>query len=165
MSMARMLMRNFISVVLLLSVMSFYGCRQTHDNELELCQSVERLMQDDSLSRYDYIVIIPQEGCEGCISFGEDFYETYKTVTGIKFIFTNIVSEKKLRKRIEIAPGTIIDKKGVLAAGCKESDRLYPTVINIEKGKVEKISRQSPEEDALIELEQSLLQNTDTEQI
>lgn len=107
----------------------------------------------EQLAMYKYVVIIPQDGCEGCITYAEEFYTTNKNNPQIKFIFTNIISEKKLKKRLEITDSTTIDKDGLLIENCEESERLYPVVIKLDNGFVKKITFQSPTEDGLFELD------------
>lgn len=40
---------------------------------------------------------------------------------------------------------------------CVESESLYPTVITLLDGKVVNVKRQSPDEDALFELEEKII--------
>lgn len=143
---------KFKSMLFLLVVLLISGCSSgsSYQNTWEV---LTKVMPVDSLKNYDYFVVIPQDGCEGCISFAEEFYESYVSLPQIKFVFTNLISEKKLRKRLHVSESTIIDREGLFLSGCVDSERLYPTVITLKDGKVTAISRQSPDQDALIDLE------------
>lgn len=62
---------------------------------------VKEVLSDANLNKIHYIVIIPSQGCGGCITYAEDFCKRNKSRDEIFFVFTNIVSLKILKQKID----------------------------------------------------------------
>ncbi len=142
-------MKYFTTIISALILLA--GCVDRRVTDFQT--ALDTLLGQPTMSRYDYIVIIPQEGCDGCITFAEDFYNSYGNEPGMLFVFTNIISEKKLGKRVKLTESSVVDKGGVLIEAYKGNGLLYPCVVTLDKGKVKKVGYESPDEDSLMELE------------
>lgn len=55
---------------------------------------------DTTTVHYQYIMLIPNSGCTGCISEAEHFFKEYNNRDEILFIFTHVMSNKDLRIRL-----------------------------------------------------------------
>lgn len=98
----------------------------------------------------EYIIVIPNQGCGGCITSAEQFYDLYKSAHNLKFIFTNIISIKLLNNRLNInKSNTYIDSQNKILKLLPSDAKIYPSIITIENGNATKIQYQSPYEDAL----------------
>jgi hypothetical protein len=85
-----------------------------------------------SKESYNYVIIIPQDGCVGCISEAESFLMENND-NSIFFIFTKVYSEKDIKLRIGESinkPNVYIDKKNVFVYD-NFSENIYPLIFNI----------------------------------
>jgi len=103
----------------------------------------------------DYVVI-PNQGCEGCISTVEDFVKKhYATNDHIRYVFTRIQSVKLLRIKLgnEVMNSSkvLLDTANVIVYP-DETKAIYPMIVKISDGLIAGIIYQSPESDALQEL-------------
>jgi len=98
-------------------------------------------------------VIIPNQGCEGCISTAEDFVKRhYTSAQDVKYIFTRAQSLKLLRIKLgtEVMSSSkvLVDSGNVIRYPEKEKD-IYPMIVTMKDGEITGIKYQSPEEDGL----------------
>lgn len=98
-------------------------------------------------------MIIPNQGCEGCISTAEDFVKRhYAASQDLKYIFTRAQSLKLLRIKLgsEVMNSSkvLVDSGNVIRYPEKEKD-IYPMIVTMKDGKIAGIRYQSPEEDGL----------------
>ena len=86
-------------VFIVLSCLFLVGCQQKKDYVKQVTTKLECL-DKNPIGIYSFVIIIPEEGCSGCISEAEDFYMVNKNREDIFFIFTNIRSAKSLGLRM-----------------------------------------------------------------
>jgi len=132
--------------VLLLS--SLFACKQPNG---ELLQALRKV--DGHLLPTGHYVIIPNQGCEGCISTAEDFVKRhYTSAQDVKYIFTRAQSLKLLRIKLgaEVMSSSkvLVDSGNVIRYPEKEKD-IYPMIVTIKDGEITGVKYQSPEEDGL----------------
>ena len=96
----------------------------------------------------DYVVIVPNQGCGGCITLAEEFYADFSACDNIRFIFTNILSKKMLNIKLEVnKSNTYLDSNNDILKILPSEAKIYPCIISLNEGEVVKITYQSPKED------------------
>ena len=139
-------MRHILNSVIVLFAILFCGCQLEEtrrfqdllDNKLNITNDIQ------------YVVIIPNEGCGGCISHMEDFYNRHKNNKSILYIFTNIVSKKILINKIGSPnENTILDYKNEVMNYYPNDKRIYPCILEIYNRKIKEVYYQSPFEDGI----------------
>ena len=139
-------MRHILNSVIVLFAILFCGCQLEEkrrfqdllDNKLNITNDIQ------------YVVIIPNEGCGGCISHMEDFYNRHKNNKSILYIFTNIVSKKILINKIGSPnENTILDYKNEIMNYYPNDKRIYPCILEIYNRKIKEVYYQSPFEDGI----------------
>lgn len=91
----------------------------------------------ENLNQIKHILILPGEGCSGCISKAEKFVTSLPDNPPILVIFTNIFSVKILKHKTKLDFSTstfYLDKENIFNKGRAYS--IYPTVLDIHHGKV-----------------------------
>lgn len=129
------------------------GCQdETSQSErfLEACSEIDGF--DSSI--YDAILVIPEAGCDGCISSSVYFVkDNFADLTRLGVIFTRIGSKKALRARIGTdllnSPRTHIDEVDYL--NFEPFNSIYPLVVYLEDSKVSLIQEQSPYKPATLD--------------
>ena len=101
--------------------------------------------QNQTYDFKNHVIIIPNAGCLGCITVAEDFAKKH---AGEDFyiIFTNISSLKLLKTKlgdVSTYPNIIYDTENIFFSFYDES--IYPCIVYIEEGEVNKIEYQSVE--------------------
>jgi hypothetical protein len=101
-------------------------------------------------------VIIPNQGCEGCISTAEDFVKKhYATNEGIRYIFTRIQSVKllkvKLGSEVMNSRQVLLDTANVMVYPDK-TKAIYPMIVKVADHQIKSITYQSPDSDGFAEL-------------
>jgi hypothetical protein len=96
----------------------------------------------------EIVVIIPNQGCEGCISVAEDFVkDNLNHIPQASFIFTRIHSVKLLKLKLGSsfidAPNLIFDLNNEIQYPDSKTE-IYPMIVYLENGKVKQIEYQSP---------------------
>jgi hypothetical protein len=96
-------------------------------------------------------VIIPNQGCEGCISTAEAFVKKHiNSPDGIKYIFTRIQSVKLLRIKlgdsVVFSKKVLLDTTNMIEYPDKEKE-IYPMIVVLSGQKVLKVMYQSPDDD------------------
>lgn len=147
--------KNIVSLLLyIVCVCVFYGCSHTENDYKKIADIVN---DDISLNTVKYIVVIPQEGCGGCITTAEEFYNNHIDNKDIVFVLTNVMSMKAIKHRLNFdASNTIIDINNEIADLLPENQQIYPAVITLQNGIATDIHFQSPDEDALLDLDNQL---------
>lgn len=106
---------------------------------------------------YEWIVILPEMGCSGCIQEGEYFLSKYASNKSILFILTNITSLKTLQNKAKIDiktyPNIIVDRKGY---NLPSTNCIYPCIIKYENGQIVSYSFQSPVSQAFQDIRNSI---------
>ncbi|WP_298738472.1 hypothetical protein [uncultured Chitinophaga sp.] len=132
----------------LLLLLSLFACNPPHKELLQALQTV-----DEHVLPTGHYVIIPNQGCEGCISTAEDFVKRhYTSARDVKYIFTRVQSLKLLRIKLgsEVMSSSkvLVDSGNVIRYPEKEKD-IYPMIVTIKDGAIKGIRYQRPEEDGL----------------
>lgn len=97
-------------------------------------------------SRKIYLVL-PNQGCEGCISTVEDFAIKNYRNKNLAFIFTRVNSRKllriKLTDKVLKQPNVFIDLNNIISYP-KSDMQIYPMIVFTENGKVTNVDYESP---------------------
>lgn len=132
----------------LLFFLLLFSCKQQHADLLHALRTV-----DKPLLPSGHYVIIPNQGCEGCISTAEDFVKRhYASSQDVKYIFTRVQSLKLLRIKLGSdvmgSSKILVDSGNVIRYPEKEKD-IYPMIVTMKEGEIARIAYQRPEEDGL----------------
>jgi hypothetical protein len=141
-------------ITMLLFLMNSTACKQSPHYSIDTFKNL-----DKGIINRKAIVVIPNQGCPGCISTAENFViENAKKQTDILFIFTRISSMKLLRSKLgtEILQleNVIFDNKNMIEF-LDDTKEIYPMIIFIHHGRIKKIKYQSPSEEGFTELSKS----------
>jgi len=103
-----------------------------------------------------HYVIIPNQGCEGCISTAEDFVKrNCAAFPQARYIFTQVQSLKLLRIKLGSGvlhnPHVLIDSNNVITYP-EPGRNIYPMIVTIQEHKIKGITYQSPGSNGLAEL-------------
>lgn len=138
---------NFLIIITIILQITI-GCKS--DNKKAFQDCVNLVKEQLSNRKIDFIVIIPNQGCAGCISYMEDFYIHNNENPSIAFVFTNITSLKILKMKIKINDSsTYLDIDNRIMDYYPENKKLYPCIIELNDGKIKSVHYQSPQEDGL----------------
>jgi len=126
----------------------FASCTGKHDPLLKALQQLDK--QPLSAGHY---VIIPNQGCDGCISTAESFVKSnHGVLPEVKYIFTRTQSYKLLRIKLgsEVMNDSrvMIDSADVIPYPEKGKE-IYPMIVSMENGEITDIKYQSPGSDGL----------------
>lgn len=127
-----------------LVIFSLTACRK----DFEITNN-SLFMLDADIHEYSEIIVLPNQGCEGCISSVEDYVMTnFSKLKTTKIIFTRINSVKLLKIRmgdgIFHAPNVIIDSTNLFEFPNAEM-AIYPLFIKTENKKIVDILVKNPE--------------------
>lgn len=151
-------MKNKIRCILL--ILALVSCKLNDQDAYfkdvgKLIVDIDDKIKVDSIK---YIVVIPNAGCEGCINEAESLMIKYasKQNESIYFVLTTYDSEKaiylKYGYEIKEAKNVLIDAESIFNGNGYNS--IYPIILYLNKGKLDKIFFQSPKSpDAIINLE------------
>lgn len=98
-------------------------------------------------------VIIPNQGCEGCISTAEAFVKNnIGKSDSIRYIFTRIQSAKLLR--IKLGSNVISSSKVLLDTANMieypdKGKEIYPMIVTVKDHQIRRIAYQSPDNEGL----------------
>lgn len=140
-------MKNkYLKFVMLLLLPLSIGCG-TNNSEKKLVTKVSDTFQYD-LKNLNAVVILPNQGCQGCITEVESFMvNNANKELGIKYVLTKIMSRKILRQKIGdsiyLSKSVFIDSLNIFSSvGNKNS--IYPAILYLENGRFKSIEFQSP---------------------
>lgn len=138
-------------LVFLLLMLFTNSCKEQHG---QLASAIKKI-DPQTLPTGSY-VIIPNQGCEGCISTAEDFVKKhYATNESIRYIFTRIQSTKllkiKLGSEVMSSSHVLLDTANVIVYPDK-AKAIYPMIIMMSGGRIAGITYQSPDSDGFAEL-------------
>ncbi|SHN36527.1 hypothetical protein [Chitinophaga sp. CF418] len=114
----------------------------------------------DALDKHKLVtgsyVIIPNQGCEGCISTAEAFVKNNIGMSdSIRYIFTRIQSAKllkiKLGNDVMTSNKVLLDTADIITYPDKEKE-IYPMIISMKDHRIDKVTYQSPDSDGLNDL-------------
>lgn len=117
------------------------------DNRKALAESVSQLIHPDSTN--EIVVVIPNQGCQGCISEAEKFVlNNYNKLDNVNYIFTQIHSVKLLKLRLGdsviFSPKVKLDVKNEISYPEKAKE-IYPMIVYYQDAEIKKIDYQSPQ--------------------
>jgi len=109
----------------------------------------EKLANVSDINTYNYAVILPGLGCQGCISTVEEFIKHNINRTDILFILTSIESLKMLQNKIGINvnkhSNVLIDLENEFLITSDNS--IYPIVLELEESTIKSLYYISPKAD------------------
>lgn len=99
--------------------------------------------------KYNILFVVPGSGCHGCITGAEYFVkENISNYPNVLFVFTSVKSVKvlklKLGREVTLYDNILFDVNNVFF-NYKSKKNIYPAVIHLKKGKVQKVNYLSPE--------------------
>lgn len=131
--------------IFLFCMFLFLSCKKT-DKERETQTISNGIEQLKLKSNTNWLIILPGMGCTGCIQEGEAFVKDNLSNPNIFFIVTNLRSlkilQQKIGKKIQGLPNVFIDHKNIFAI--PTSNRVYPCIVQLNKGKIIDHEFQSP---------------------
>lgn len=132
------------------SLWVFQACKSNHIEDFNTV--IHKTVQPSvDLSKLNYIVIIPNEGCGGCITYAEEFYKRNQDRDDILFVFTNIISRKILKQKVSInLKNTYLDLDNAYLRAYPTDQSIYPCILALKSGNVTEIHYQSPKEDGFL---------------
>ena len=137
---------------------------QTADKSKGIEQILVNITGKESIEKSHAIVVIPNAGCNGCISNTEYYMTKNIADKSIIFIATGSSSRKILRMRFGVKilnqPNFYIDSLNTLQQEGAGLKNMYPAIIFIRNGRVEQIEEVSPENDGLKKLNEYLANKT-----
>jgi len=156
---------KYTAIVILL--FTFYSCSKQYKNGINLDEvnlifeeSIKLLGNHNSLNKPKAYIVIPNVGCNGCISQAEQLLkDEIDNSNNIKFILTNIESLKLTRIKLGIDvdnyQNIIVDKKNLFYRDGLKS--IYPRIFFVnDEGKIFKALEVSPFEDGIADLHEFL---------
>ena len=143
----------------LFSILFLISCKKTSKVSIE---NFEKWINENNISKnYRAIIIIPNSGCEGCISNAERFViDNFEKSDDVKYVFTEINSVKILKLKlgkISTNSNVIIDENNSLNYASNAKNAFYPSILFIKDNKISDVRYISPKEpNSLSELEKYL---------
>jgi len=149
-------MKIFISIICVILVI-IIGCQQ-NQGKREIAAYNEAIEQIKVDSRYQWIVVLPGLGCNGCIQEAEVFMKNHIDDERILYVLTKISSLKILQQktgiRIEEHTNIFVDRGNLF--DIPTNNAIYPCVIQIRNGIIFMYAHQKPSNPALWQLEEKL---------
>ena len=110
------------------------------DKYVEQIKQVVTELVYDGLENYDYVVVIPEVGCTGCITTVEQYFLENVDNLRYKFIFTECLSIKGLKYRLGgdenlKRTNVFIDEYDLIFAPEYE-DKIYPHILTVKNGEI-----------------------------
>jgi hypothetical protein len=131
------------------------GSNETNDPLLKVIAQL-----DSSYKKTGNIVylILPNEGCAGCISEAEDFTKKHYSFSAkLRFIFTKVKSVKtlknKLGKEVMNNENVMIDRNNLIPYP-DVTNSIYPMIVYVKDGSVYKVAYQSPKDSELSQIKE-----------
>jgi hypothetical protein len=148
-------MQNSMSIALkkykliALLALSSFGCGTKGSSPV--MESLHKLNVKPLVANQAYLVV-PNAGCDGCITYAEDFIKNNtQQYPNLIYILTRISSPKILKLKF----GDILQNKNVILDTASvfvypEQDKnIYPAILYTRNDEIEKIEYQNPETDGI----------------
>lgn len=107
----------------------------------------QKLNQIENLSSFQYVIILPSLGCQGCISGVEEYLKNNIERTNVLFILTSLESLKLLQNKIGFdlknRVNVLIDLDNDFLLTSDSS--IYPIVLSMQNSKIETLHYISPD--------------------
>lgn len=141
-------MNKIFMPILIILLVGVSGCSSKHKTIEKFNNSIfKELPGIYNASQKEFIILIPNQGCGGCITVAENFYKQYQDREQFLFIFTNVISRKMLAFKVQINPGnTLIDTDDNFLKLLPQKERIYPCILYVREGRIEALFYQSPKE-------------------
>lgn len=120
----------------LILIFCLFSCDQKESYNQYLNEQLEANFSSCELSEYKHIVVIPRRGCHTCIATVEHLFSEFKMNQDYLFVFTRVISKKKLK--LEIGEENLklknvkIDMKDIFY-NLDFHDSVYPLLLNKQK--------------------------------
>jgi len=112
----------------------------------------QKLAHFETLSSFDYVIILPGLGCQGCISEVEEYVKNNIERKDIFFILTSIESLKMLQNKIGVdlrnRNNVLIDFDNEFLLTTNQS--IYPIILSLQESKINRLDYVSPESKNLL---------------
>lgn len=137
---------KYIVITFLVSI-ALTNCNKTQEGSdfTDIKQFIEKI--DVDLNKYDFIVVLPGLGCQGCIKQAEMFMKDHLDKKKVLFVLTKVESLKTLQNKLGIKlkehTNIYIDREDDFIILSDNS--IYPCIINLEDSKIKNFQFQSPE--------------------
>lgn len=128
------------------------SCSKSNYNDFIQTSLLEKFGTE--LKELKGVIILPNQGCSGCISEGEGFLKTYYAeFDSVKFILNRIVSKKMLKQKlgdsIYFNKSIYIDSLNFFVPPFHHDKLIYPTLIYLNNGKITDIEYQHPNSNSI----------------
>jgi len=148
---------HIIQIFVLFLSFSMFSCLN-RTKELEKESLTNAIKNYYVKSQYKWIVILPGVGCHGCIQEGEFFMKKHISNTKILFVLTNITSLKIFQQKTGLVirkhSNVYIDKDNSFKVITENA--VYPCVVYIKNGIIQKYNFQSSQTHALYNIEKDI---------
>ena len=135
--------------------MLFLACQHRFSGFQQAVASID--YKNVNIENIRFIIVIPEAGCAGCISYVEEFYLNNKNNESLFFVFSNIVSLKMLKSKLQLnESNTYLDLDNRFMDCYPSEQALYPCVLDVQHGIIRNIYYQSPKEDGLSIVQQKM---------
>jgi hypothetical protein len=129
-------------------LLALVGCTSVETKErMLLAEVVQDITKKDIIHNIRAYILIPNAGCDGCISTAEQFMiDNIKKYSDVQFILTGIGSKKLYKNRF----GALLQNPKVLSdyqntAGANNLHTIYPKIFYMKNGQITKIVEASPD--------------------
>ena len=154
-------MRLILTPILLIILIVFTSACEKKSRSVSDIEFAMKISGKESYSQKEVILIVPNAGCEGCVTEAENFIMNYiSTELNWQVVFTQISSKKtlklKLGEDIYHHENVYIDSSNHFYQNSLIS--LFPTVVYTSNGEIKEVVQQSPENpNTLADLERFFL--------
>lgn len=148
-----------LSIISILFAIIFLGsCSNSYNAEYSFLNSAINTI-GESVTDYNYIVIIPGAGCHGCIQESEYFLKQNLNNKNILFVLSNPASLKILQNKIGVKlrdySNILINRNSDFKVPTQNA--VYPCVIYLDDdAQIDRIDFQTPQTSALHDLSTKL---------
>jgi hypothetical protein len=138
-------MKQYFAILSMIFLFLFLSCKKT-DKERET-QSINAGIEQLKLgNNINWLIILPNMGCTGCIQEGEAFMKDNITNAKIFFVVTKLQSlkilQQKIGRKIVDLPNVFIDRNNTFSI--PTSNGIYPCIVQLKNGNTINYEFQSP---------------------
>lgn len=151
-------MKSYI-IIILSACMStcVYSCKDVK-NQAEIEFFKNAISSIPESKNYNWIVVLPELGCHGCIQEGEYFIKQNVSNQNIFYVLTNISSMKIFQQKTGIKirehNNIYIDRNNLF--NLKTNNSIYPCIIEQKDGEIIECKFQSPQSAAFQRLSRQI---------
>ena len=152
-------MKNYLKILLILLILLTACKANTEEKEKDFYNNA--ILEAKIDANYQWIVIMPGLGCNGCIQEAEAFMREYVKDERILFVLTKLSSLKIFQQKTGITvsehSNVLIDRNNLF--DLHTNNGIYPCVIQLKDGKVMNHTFQNPRSAPFFHLRHQLNQN------